>query len=123
MRTPASKAFTLIELLVAVAVVGVLATLVVQNFRNSRIKAADANIKSSIRSYGQALELHYAQKKTYFVSASSTSSCTTVAVPADPSRPSYGRDITRKYVLEATSGGASNPSCVGFKGGSMGRIT
>ena len=106
------RAFTLVELLVVISILGVLASLVAINYSKSKLKAADANVKASIREYTQAMQLHYSQHKNYFVS-DITQVC---QVNYDASATNTG------YRLSAKSG-VLGAGCVGFRGGSMGRMT
>lgn len=99
------KAFSLIELLIAVSVLGILATVAVQNFSATKNRAYDTNLKSSVDGYKAALELYHAQYKSYFVEDHSSTCTTTV-------------DSSGEYTLKGTGEG-----CTGFKGGSQGRIT
>lgn len=98
-------AFSLIELLLAVAVVAILVTVVVQDLNQSRTRAYDSSIKSSVNGYRQALELHQAQYKTYFVYDRVGGSCVTGA-------------RSGAYRLMGTGA-----ACVGLFGGSQGRMT
>jgi prepilin-type N-terminal cleavage/methylation domain-containing protein len=104
------KAFTLIELLVAAAIIGLLATVGVQSFSESRVKAKDANIRTSVRNYTQSLELYNTKYKTYFVYNHSGKCATRL-------------DNTKAYKLKGTAVPANSTGCVGLDGGGMGRIT
>lgn len=53
------RAFTLIELLVVIALIGLLATIIIMNIWDQRVKAYDANIKSSMHQIRNAAELSY----------------------------------------------------------------
>ena len=103
------KGFSLIELLLGVAVIGVLATVVVQSFSESRIRSHDANLKTSVRAYRQSLELYNAKYKTYFV-FDRTGVCVPTYVAA--------RHDASEYGLTGVGTG-----CVGLNGGGEGRMT
>lgn len=51
--------FTLVELLVVMAIIGILAALVVGNFRNTQIKGRDAQRKSDLKQLASAMELYF----------------------------------------------------------------
>ncbi|MCL5795363.1 MAG: type II secretion system protein GspG [Patescibacteria group bacterium] len=59
------KAFTLVELLVVIAIIGILSSVVVVNYSSSKAKARDAKRKTDLMTIQSALELYYADKKTY----------------------------------------------------------
>ena len=54
-----NEGFTLIELLVVVAIIGLLSTIVLVNIRDSRARARDANIQSSMHQVRNAAEMSY----------------------------------------------------------------
>lgn len=57
--------FTLIEILVAVAIIGVLATLVVANMQGARERARDVQRKSDLKQVKLALRLYYNDNQEY----------------------------------------------------------
>lgn len=59
------KGFTLIELLIAIAIIGVLTTLLMTNFVGVRQRARDAQRKADIRQLQSALELYRADQGRY----------------------------------------------------------
>lgn len=59
------KAFTLVELLVVMAIIGVLASLAVGNFRTAQARGRDATRKSDLKQIAHALELYYADYGQY----------------------------------------------------------
>lgn len=102
------KAFSIIELLIAVAIISIIATLVTQNFNDSRARAFDSNIKSSVRGYRQALELYNTRYGSYFVYDRS-GGCSVSQKGAD----------ANDYRLQGNGGSG----CVGYLGSGEGRIT
>ncbi len=60
-----TKGFTLIELLIAIAIIGVLTTLLMTNFVGIRQRARDAQRKSDIRQIQSALELYRSDQGSY----------------------------------------------------------
>jgi len=66
---PKRQGFTLIELLVVIAIIGLLSTLAVVALNNARSKSRDAKRVSDIKSIQTALELFFADKSTYPVTA------------------------------------------------------
>ena len=59
------KGFTLIELLVAIAIIGVLATIVLASIKSAQSKARDKRMQSEVRSLRTALDLYYARYGSY----------------------------------------------------------
>lgn len=59
------RGFTLMELLVVMAIIGILAALVVGNFRNTQIKARDAQRKSDLKQIAAAMELYFNDYSEY----------------------------------------------------------
>jgi len=57
--------FTIIELLIVIAIIGILATLVLTNFRGAQAKSRDVTRKSDINSLYQKLEEFYNENGGY----------------------------------------------------------
>ena len=57
--------FTLIELLIVVVIIGVLASIAVPKFRNTKGKALAASIKSDLRNLATAQEAYFYDHSTY----------------------------------------------------------
>ncbi|MHC4433584.1 MAG: type IV pilin protein [Planctomycetota bacterium] len=60
-----TKGFTLIELLVVVAIIGILASVVVGQYAKSIQKAREAVLKENLFRLRTAIQLYFADKKTY----------------------------------------------------------
>lgn len=60
-----NRGFTLVELLIVMVILGILATLIVGNFRNAQIRGRDAQRKSDLREMANALELFYQDHGQY----------------------------------------------------------
>ncbi len=58
-RTVNHPAFTLIELLIVISIIGILATLVINNLNDARARARDLKRKAELRSLKQALRMYY----------------------------------------------------------------
>lgn len=59
MKHPNRSAFTLIELLVAIAIIGILATLLFANFSSMRERSRDVKRKSDLAELKKSLRLYY----------------------------------------------------------------
>jgi general secretion pathway protein G len=57
--------FTLIELLVVISIIGLLSTMAVYSFNNTRVKARDAKRMSDLKQIQKALELYFDDFGTY----------------------------------------------------------
>lgn len=59
------KAFTLIELLVVISIIGILATLVINNLSDARARARDSQRKTNLSQLKTALRLYYNDNQKY----------------------------------------------------------
>lgn len=59
------KGFTLIEILVAIAIIGILATMLLANFQGIRARARDAQRKRDLNELRTALRLFYNDNQSY----------------------------------------------------------
>ena len=57
--------FTLIELLVVITIIGMLATLLLYNFNDARLRTRDAQRKSDLRQIKSALSIYYSVWEEY----------------------------------------------------------
>ncbi len=64
-RRSAQAGFTLMELLVVVAVVGILAAIVVPQFKNAPQKAREAVLKTNLHTMREAFDQYFADKAHY----------------------------------------------------------
>lgn len=59
------RGFTLIELLTVIAIIGILTTVVTISTSKARMTARDAKRKADLNSVSTALEMYYAQQRSY----------------------------------------------------------
>ena len=90
------QGFTLIELLIVVVIIGVLASIAIPKFANTKGKAAVASMKSDLRNLAGVQEAWWVDNRAYYGGL--------VPAAALPFRPSKGVVIT---IVSATSAGWS----------------
>lgn len=59
------KGFTLIELLVVIAIIGILSSVVLAQLNTSRLKGADASVRSNLNNARSQMEVYYAVNGQY----------------------------------------------------------
>jgi general secretion pathway protein G len=64
-RTKTKSGFTLIELIIVITIIGVLATLVINNLNDARSRARDAKKKQELANFKTALRMYYNDYQTY----------------------------------------------------------
>jgi prepilin-type N-terminal cleavage/methylation domain-containing protein len=90
------QGFTLIELLIVVVIIGVLASIAIPKFANTKGKAVVASMKSDLRNLAGVQEAWWVDNRAYYGGL--------VPAAALPFRPSKGVVIT---IVSATSSGWS----------------
>ena len=63
--TSVRKAFTLIELLIVVVIIGIIASIAIPKYVNTKEKAYIANMKADLRNLMSAQEAYYADNNAY----------------------------------------------------------
>lgn len=110
---PRRKGFTLIELLIVVVIIGILATIAIPKFTNTKGKAVVAGMKSDLRNLASSQESYWVESRTYYGGA--------IPDPAFKFRPTAGVTVT---IVSATDAGwsaqataaSSTETCVIFYG-------
>src|SRR5215208_3426585 len=90
------QGFTLIELLIVVVIIGVLASIAIPKFSNTKGKATVASMKSDLRNLAGVQEAWWVDNRTYYAGL--------VPAAALPFRPSKGVVIT---IISSTTAGWS----------------
>jgi type IV pilus assembly protein PilA len=67
-RSRIKHGFTLIELLIVVVIIGILASVAIPKFQNTKGKARAASLKSDLRNLATAQEAYFYQSGTYTLS-------------------------------------------------------
>jgi len=65
MRSTAKKGFTLIELLIVVVIIGILAAIAIPKFSTTKDKAKMAGMKTDLRNFISAMEVHFSDFNQY----------------------------------------------------------
>lgn len=81
------RGFTLIELLISMAILGILATLGFGNFKNAKLKAADAKKKSDLTTIAKSLEAYVNDHRSYPISSNGRIVCITPNTTCDWGEP------------------------------------
>jgi type IV pilus assembly protein PilA len=91
-----TRGFTLIELLVVVVIIGILATIAIPKFANTKQKAVVTAMRSDLRNLASVQETYWTNNNSYYGGV--------IPDPAFPLRPSNGIVIS---VVSATAAGWS----------------
>ena len=107
------RGFTLIELLIVVVIIGILATVAIPKFANTKGKAVAASMKSDLRNLASSQEGYWVEFRTYYGGA--------IPDPAFKFRPTAGVTVTMVSANDAgwsaTATAATTPmTCVIFYG-------
>lgn len=70
------KGFTLVELLIVIAILSILSTIGVANFRSARLKAMDAGRKSDLQTIAKSLEAYANDHRKYPLGTNGEITCT-----------------------------------------------
>lgn len=98
------QGFTLIELLIVVVIIGVLASIAIPKFSNTKGKAVVASMKSDLRNFAGVQEAWWVDNRTYYAGL--------VPAAAFPFRPSKGVVIT--IVTSTSAGWSATATAPGF---------
>src|SRR3989338_6174154 len=79
MKFSSKKGFTLIELLVVVAIIGILASVVLESLNTARSKGADAAVKANLSSIRSQAEVVYDSNNCYDDGVAAASGCSATA--------------------------------------------
>ena len=60
-----SNGFTLIELLIVVVIIGILASIAIPKFANTKQKAYEASMRTDLKNLGTAMESYFSDYTTY----------------------------------------------------------
>ncbi len=129
-----NRGFTLTELLVAVAIIGILSSIVLTSMSGARNRAKDGKRISDIMQIQLALELYYDTNSAYPLDSGSQDTlysgdpkplATFLKIPKDPSDSNYeywstGQDYHLGAILQETNNALNDDadSLVGFNGNS-----
>jgi prepilin-type N-terminal cleavage/methylation domain-containing protein len=87
------KGFTLIELLIVVVIIGILASIAIPKFANTKEKAYLATMKSDLRNLITAEEAYFADNTAYTTALAATMYATSTSVTG-PTITVAGSDVT-----------------------------
>ena len=108
-RTQPTRGFTIIELLAVVAIIGLLATIAIPRFSQTKGRALVASMESDLRNLATTQETFYASHQTYASGVGSTESAAVAAFT-----PSEGNLVTFSTVT--ASGWAAEVTNLALKG-------
>lgn len=92
------KGFTLIELLVVIAIIGLLGTLSVVSFSNTRAKSRDVKRKQDLITIQKALELYYQDNGAYPITSGYWGTCVNGGSRTTSGVNAYIPNLTPTYI-------------------------
>jgi type II secretion system protein G len=112
MRRSPSRGFTLIELLIVVVIIGILASIAIPKFANTKEKAYIASMKSDLRNLATAEESYFYDNSIYTSNLSGMSYSTSAGVSITiPEATAAG------WSAKATNALAPGVTCAMYVGG------
>ena len=111
------KAFTLIELLVVISIIGILATLIINNLSDARARARDSRRKSDLNQLKTGLRLYYNDNQSFPLAADLPASGEfavgdTIYMQQLPEEFTYTSTGGDTYSLKTTLENASDPDLI-----------
>ena len=111
------KGFTLIELLVVISIIGILATLIINNLNDARTRARDSKRKSEVTQLKTGLRLYYNDNQSFPLAADLTASGEfavgdTIYMQQLPEEFTYTSTGGDTYSLKTTLENASDPDLI-----------
>jgi prepilin-type N-terminal cleavage/methylation domain-containing protein len=66
---PRRQGFTLIELLIVVVIIGILASIAIPKFSNTKTKAIEASMRSDLRNLSAAMESYFSDNNSMYATS------------------------------------------------------
>ncbi len=113
------KGFTLIELMIVIAIMGILATIVIPQFRFYRARSYNSAAQSDLKNFVTAQEAYYVDEATY-ASAPASLVGTYGAFTSSGVAVTIGTANTTLYVMRAVHSSGDVTYSISGPGGSIG---